>query len=150
MATKTYDAIVIGGGPGGYVCSIRLGQLKQKVVCIEKEEVGGVCLNWGCVPSKALLATSHTLDKVKHGPAFGLIADNPRIDVDKLQDWKEGIIKKLTGGVRTLLRGNNAELVYGEARVTERTPAGATRVEVRTRERTTETFEAKSVVIATG
>ena len=55
MTTKTYDAIVIGGGPGGYVCSIRLGQLKQKVICIEKEEVGGVCLNWGCVPSKALI-----------------------------------------------------------------------------------------------
>jgi dihydrolipoamide dehydrogenase len=146
MASKTYDAIVIGGGPGGYVCAIRLGQLKQKVLCVEKDEVGGVCLNWGCVPSKAIIATSHTYEKVKSGASYGLLVDNPRIDANKLQDWKEGIIKKLTGGVRTLLRGNGADLVYGEARVT-----GPKTVTVRTREGTTETFEAtKGIVVATG
>src|SRR5213082_874893 len=87
MANKTYDAIVIGGGPGGYVCSIRLGQLKQKTLCIEKDEVGGVCLNWGCVPSKALIAASHTYEKCKHGETMGLMADNVRVDVNKMQDW---------------------------------------------------------------
>ena len=56
METRTFDAVVIGAGPGGYVCAIRLGQLKQKVLCVEKDEVGGVCLNWGCVPSKAIIA----------------------------------------------------------------------------------------------
>ena len=76
MATRTYDAIVIGGGPGGYACAIRLGQLKQKVACIEKEEVGGVCLNWGCVPSKALIAASHTYEKARDGATMGLLADN--------------------------------------------------------------------------
>ena len=146
MPSKTYDAIVIGGGPGGYVCAIRLGQLKQKVLCIEKEEVGGVCLNWGCVPSKAIIATSHTLEKVKLGPAFGLLAENPRVDANKLQDWKDGIVKKLTGGVRGLFRGNGVELVYGDARVT-----GPKSVTVKTREGATETFEAtKGIVIATG
>ncbi len=146
MASKTYDAIVIGGGPGGYVCAIRLGQLKQKVLCIEKEEVGGVCLNWGCVPSKAIIATSHTYEKVKAGSSYGLLVDNPRIDANKLQDWKEGIIKKLTGGVRSLLRGNGADLLYGEARLT-----GPKTVAVRTREGATETFEAtKGIVVATG
>jgi dihydrolipoamide dehydrogenase len=146
MASKTYDAIVIGGGPGGYVCAIRLGQLKQKVLCVEKEEVGGVCLNWGCVPSKAIIATSHTYEKVKSGASYGLLVDNPRIDANRLQDWKEGIIKKLTGGVRSLLRGNGADLVYGEARLT-----GPKTVTVRTREGTTETFEAtKGIVVATG
>src|ERR1700733_936679 len=100
MANKTYDAIVLGGGPGGYVCAIRLGQLKQKVLCIEKEEVGGGCLNWGCVPSKATTVPSHTFDKVKAGAGFGLMVDNPRIDAGKLQDWKDGIVKKLTGGVK--------------------------------------------------
>ena len=103
MANRTCDVVVIGGGPGGYVCSIRLGQLKQKVICIEKEEVGGVCLNWGCVPSKALISASHTFEKVKDaGPGMGILTDNIRIDTNKMQDWKEGIVKKHTGGVRGL------------------------------------------------
>jgi dihydrolipoamide dehydrogenase len=146
MANKTYDVVVIGGGPGGYPCSIRLGQLKQKVLCVEKEEVGGVCLNWGCVPSKAVIATSHTYEKVKSGPSYGLLVDNPRIDANKLQDWKDGIVKRLTTGVKGLFRGNGVELLYGEARVT-----GPRTVTVKTREGTTETIEAtKAIVIATG
>jgi dihydrolipoamide dehydrogenase len=146
MASKTYDAIVIGGGPGGYVCAIRLGQLKQKVLCVDKDEVGGVCLNWGCVPSKAIIATSHTYEKVKNGPSYGLFVDNPRIDPNKLQDWKDGIVKKLTGGVKGLFRGNGVELLYGDARV-----AGPKTVTVKTREGGTETFEAtKGIVVATG
>jgi dihydrolipoamide dehydrogenase len=146
MANKTFSAIVIGGGPGGYPCAIRLAQLKEKVVCIEKDEVGGVCLNWGCVPSKAVIATSHTFDKVKGGSSFGLLCDNPRIDANKLQDWKEGIVKKLTGGIRTLFRGNGVELLYGDARVT-----GPKTVTVKTREGATETIEAtKAIVVATG
>jgi dihydrolipoamide dehydrogenase len=146
MASKTYDVIVIGGGPGGYGCAIRLGQLKQKVLCVEKEEVGGVCLNWGCVPSKALIAASHSYAKTKEGPAFGLMAENVRMDTNKMQDWKEGIVKKLTGGVKGLFRGNGVELLYGEARFT-----GPKTVEVKTREGGTETIEAtKAVVIATG
>ncbi len=146
MAEKTYDAIVIGGGPGGYVCAIRLGQLKQKVLCVEKDEVGGVCLNWGCVPSKAIIATSHTFEKVKAGASYGLVVDNPRIDAGKLQDWKDGIVKKLTTGVRGLFKGNGVELLYGDARVT-----GPKTVTVRTREGTTETVTAtKGIVVATG
>ena len=146
MATRTYDAVVIGGGPGGYGCAIRLGQLKQKVVCIEKDEVGGVCLNWGCVPSKALIAASHTYEKARDGATMGLMADNVRMDVNKMQEWKSGIVKKLTGGVRGLLRGNGAELIVGEARVT-----GKNTVEVKTKEGTVETIQAtKAIVIATG
>jgi len=146
MANKTYDAIILGGGPGGYVCAIRLGQLKQKVLCVEKDEVGGVCLNWGCVPSKAIIATSHTYEKVKAGAGYGLLVDNPRIDANKLQDWKDGIVKKLTGGVKGLFRGNGVELMYGDARVT-----GPKTVTVKTREGGVETIEAtKAIVVATG
>jgi dihydrolipoamide dehydrogenase len=146
MANKTYDAIVIGGGPGGYPCAIRLAQLKQKVLCVEKDEVGGVCLNWGCVPSKAVIATSHTFEKVKGGAGFGLLVDNPRIDANKLQDWKEGIVKKLTGGIRTLFRANGVDLLMGDARVT-----GPRTVTVKTREGGTEVIEAtKGIVVATG
>jgi dihydrolipoamide dehydrogenase len=147
MAKRTCDVVVIGGGPGGYVCSIRLGQLKQKVICVEKEEVGGVCLNWGCVPSKALISASHTYEKVKdHGAGMGIFAEGVRVDPDKMQDWKNGIVKKLTGGVRGLFRGNGVELVMGDARVKDRRT-----VEVKTADGNTEILEAtKAVVIATG
>ena len=147
MANRTCDVVVIGGGPGGYVCSIRLGQLKQKVICIEKEEIGGVCLNWGCVPSKALIAASHTYEKVKdHGASMGIMSKGLEVDSNKMQDWKAGIVKKLTGGVRGLFKGNGVELVMGNARVT-----GPRTVEVKNAEGATETIEAtKAIVIATG
>lgn len=147
MAKRTCDVVVIGGGPGGYVCSIRLGQLKQKVICIEKEEVGGVCLNWGCVPSKALIAASHTYEKVKdHGATMGILAKGLEVDSNKMQDWKGGIVKKLTTGVRGLFKGNGVELVMGNARVT-----GPRTVEVKNAEGAVETIEAtKAIVIATG
>ncbi len=147
MSNRTCDVVVIGGGPGGYVCSIRLAQLKQKVICVEKDEVGGVCLNWGCVPSKALISASHTYEKVKdHGPGMGIFAEGIRLDVPRMQDWKEGIVKKLTGGIRGLFRGNGVELVAGEARIT-----GPKTVAVTTREGGIETIEAqKAIVIATG
>src|SRR5580700_7122183 len=143
--TKTCDAVVIGAGPGGYGCAIRLGQLKQKVLCVEKDEVGGVCLNWGCVPSKALISASHTYEKAKNGAGMGILTDGIRVDANRMQDWKEGIVKKLTGGVRSLLKGNGAELMMGEAKV-----VGPNRVEIKTREGATEVVEAKAIVIATG
>jgi dihydrolipoamide dehydrogenase len=147
MGKRTCDVVVIGGGPGGYVCSIRLGQLKQKVICVEKEEVGGVCLNWGCVPSKALISASHTYEKVKDtGPTMGILTDGIKLDVPKLQEWKGSIVKKLTSGVRGLFKGNGVELVMGNARVT-----GPRTIEVKTSEGGTETIEAtKAIVIATG
>ena len=72
MANKVYDAIVIGGGPGGYVAAIRLGQLKQKVLCIDKEYMGGVCLNWGCIPSKALIAAANFVEKAHKAETMGI------------------------------------------------------------------------------
>jgi dihydrolipoamide dehydrogenase len=145
MANKVYDAIVIGGGPGGYPCAIRLGQLKVKTAIIEKEEVGGVCLNWGCVPSKALITASHTYEKTKHGEAIGLFADNVRVDAVKMQEWKAGIVKKLTSGATALIKSNGSELYRGTARVT-----GKNTVEVTNKEGQKETLEAKSIVIASG
>src|SRR4029079_3915809 len=101
---KTYDAIVIGGGPGGYVCAIRLGQLGVKTVCIEKEDVGGVWLNWGCIPSKALINAADT-DEKRHSQfaTMGIKVGTVEHDPNAMQDWKEGIVKKLTSGVRGLL-----------------------------------------------
>src|SRR5262245_44816766 len=142
---KTYDAIVIGGGPGGYPCAIRLGQLKQKTLCIEKDQPGGVCLNWGCIPSKALISAAHLYEKAQGSSAMGIKA-TVELDPNAMQDWKEGIVKRLTGGVRTLLRANGAELMLGTAQVT-----GPRTVEVKLPEGGTETIEAtKGIVLATG
>jgi dihydrolipoamide dehydrogenase len=142
---KSYDAIVIGGGPGGYPAAIRLAQLKQKVLCVEKEEWGGVCLNWGCIPSKALISASHQYEHAKTGAAIGIQVSGVELDPNQLQEWKNGIVKKLTGGVRGLLRANGAEAMNGEGTIT-----GPNTVEVVTPDGKRETFEAKNIVIATG
>src|SRR5690606_30815312 len=115
-----FEAIVLGGGPGGYVCAIRLAQLGVKTVCIEEEEYGGVCLNWGCIPSKALIANAHFYEKAHSIGAHGIEVSGVRVDSDKMQDWKNGIVKKLTGGVRGLLKQNGAELLEGRGKLVEK------------------------------
>jgi dihydrolipoamide dehydrogenase len=146
MASKSCDVVVIGGGPGGYVCSIRLGQLKQDVVCVEKEEVGGVCLNWGCVPSKALISAAHTFEKIQHGASMGIRVSGAELDASAMQDWKNGLIKKLTGGIRQLFKANGVKLAIGEAKVT-----GPKTVEVTLPDGTKDIYEAKkAIVVATG
>ena len=144
---KTYDAIVIGSGPGGYPCAIRLGQLKQKTLCIEKAEPGGVCLNWGCIPSKALIGAAHFYEKAQHSAAtMGIKVGSLEHDPNAMQDWKDGIVKKLTTGVRALLKTNGADLLIGEATIT-----GPTTVSVKLPTGETETFTAtKGIVVATG
>jgi dihydrolipoamide dehydrogenase len=111
---------VIGAGPGGYVAGIRLGQLKVKTMVIEKEKAGGVCLNVGCIPSKALINASKYFDKLRHGADMGLLADNLRVDMGRMQTWKEEVVGKLTGGVKTLLKVNGADLRAGTARLLSR------------------------------
>jgi dihydrolipoamide dehydrogenase len=119
MAERDYDAIVLGGGPGGYVCAIRLAQLGQKVACVEEEEYGGVCLNWGCIPSKALISNAHFYTKAQHIGAHGLRVGPIEVDSETMQDWKQGIVNKLTGGVRQLLKANGAEIVEGRGRLVD-------------------------------
>lgn len=146
MANKTYDAIVIGGGPGGYPCAIRLGQLGQSVLVVEKEYVGGVCLNWGCIPSKALIAASGLYERMQHAEKMGIKVTGVELDVGKMQDWKEGIVKKLTSGVSSLIKANKGDIVMGHARFT-----GPKTVEVTKADGSKETFEAtKGIVISTG
>lgn len=118
MSTE-FDAIVLGGGPGGYPCAIRLGQLGQTVACVEEEEYGGVCLNWGCIPSKALISNAHLYHKAHGADEVGLSFGDVKLDVAKMQSWKDGIVKKLTGGVRTLLKANNATIVEGRGRLVD-------------------------------
>ncbi len=142
----TYDVIVLGGGPGGYPCAIRLGQLGLKVACVEEEEYGGVCLNWGCIPSKALIANAHFVEKSRHVADFGIAVNGVSVDVPRMQEWKGGIVKKLTGGVRSLLKANGAAIVEGRGRLTD-----AKTVEVAQKGgQTTKLTAKKAIVIATG
>ncbi len=146
MANTTYEAIVIGGGPGGYPAAIRLAQLGVKTLCVEKEYLGGVCLNWGCIPSKALIAASKLADKVKKAGYMGIVAKDVSVDVAKMQQWKEGIVKKLTGGVKTLITSNGGDIVMGTARLT-----GPKSVEVTAADGTKTTYQAtRGIVLATG
>ena len=146
MANKSYDAIVIGAGPGGYVAAIRLGQLGLKVLCIDKEYWGGVCLNWGCIPSKALIAASGLAHKVRHAEKMGLFVKDVNVDVGKMQDWKDGIVHKLTTGVAGLVKGNGGDLLKGAAKLT-----GPKTVEVTKEDGSKESFDAtKAIIVATG
>ena len=122
MSTETrhYKAVVVGAGPGGYPCAIRLAQLGVKTLCIEKEYWGGVCLNVGCVPSKALITAAKKYDEVSHLAELGIELKSVERDLNvaKLQEWKRSVVGKLTGGVRTLLDKNGAERMFGTATVT--------------------------------
>ncbi|MCB9699597.1 MAG: dihydrolipoyl dehydrogenase [Alphaproteobacteria bacterium] len=140
-----YQAIVIGAGPGGYPAAIRLGQLGVKTLCIEKEYWGGVCLNVGCIPSKALINASHKYQEMQHAADIGFNVSGPvTIDAAKLQGWKQGVVDKLTGGVRTLLKANKVDMMMGTAKL-----VGPTTVEVQTAEGT-KRLTADHVVLATG
>jgi dihydrolipoamide dehydrogenase len=142
---RSLDAVVIGGGPGGYSCTIRLAQLGQKVVCVEREQIGGTCLNWGCIPSKALIAAATLYHRARNAGAMGLTLEGAKLDVGRMQDWKDSIIKKLSGGVRGLIKGNGGELVTGTATITS-----PSTVEVALPDGTKETIETRAIVVATG
>ena len=113
-ASLDIDTLVIGAGPGGYVAAIRAAQLGQQVLIVDKDEVGGVCLNRGCIPSKALIAAAHQYENAKHGDAFGISAENVKVDFAKTQEFKNSVVKKLTGGVAGLLKGNKIDVFHGE------------------------------------
>lgn len=109
------DTIVIGAGPGGYVAAIRAAQLGQKVTIVEKGNLGGVCLNVGCIPSKALLHASHRFVEAQHSENLGVIAESVSLNFQKVQEFKSSVVNKLTGGVEGLLKGNKVNIVKGEA-----------------------------------
>src|SRR5262245_52950116 len=114
------EALVIGAGPGGYVAGIRLGQLKKKSMVVERDKAGGICLNVGCIPSKALINAAKYYDKLRHGADIGILADNIRLDMTRMQTWKDEVVGKLTGGVRTLLKANGCDYRSGSARLVAR------------------------------
>jgi dihydrolipoamide dehydrogenase len=114
MADK-YKLVIIGAGPGGYVAAIRSAQLGMKTAVVEKEYLGGVCLNWGCIPSKALLYVTELKRTIEHADRLGLTADNISIDIDKLKKHRDDTVKRLTGGVKILLDKAGVDIINGTA-----------------------------------
>lgn len=138
------DVAIIGGGPGGYVCAIRAGQLGLNTVLIESDKVGGECLNYGCIPSKSLITVARLLDKVREAEQYGLKTTGATVDFAQMQKWKSEVVSKLVAGVEGLLRGNHVKVIRGEAHLKAKD-----RVLVAT-EGGGEEVVAKNIVLATG
>lgn len=142
-----YDVIVIGSGPGGYISAVRASQLGQKVAIIEKyATLGGTCLNVGCIPSKALLDSSHHYyDAVKHFEEHGILVDTPKIDFPKMIDRKAKVVEQTTGGIKYLMDKNKIDVYEGMGSFVD-----ATHVKVAKNDGSEETIEGKNIIIATG
>ncbi|MET8426381.1 dihydrolipoyl dehydrogenase [Nocardia sp. NPDC004860] len=157
-----FDLLVIGGGPGGYVAAIRAAQRGLTVALAEKERPGGVCLNWGCIPTKAMLRSAEVFHTIAHAADFGIYADNLRFDYAAVRQRKDGIVKELTDGVAGLLKANGVTVIEGHARFTSPTTVevveagpspifeGGPRYAAAPTANAVRTVSAKDVIVATG
>ncbi len=145
MATISVDAIVIGAGPGGYHAAIRLGQLGKNVVCFDRDEVGGVCLNWGCIPTKALLHVGEVTRQINHAAEIGITVPKAQIDRAGVAKFKESVVKANVSGVQSLFKANKVTFAYGDATFT-----GKDTVSLKKRDGTADEYTAPAIIIATG
>lgn len=141
-----FDVCVIGSGPGGYVAAIRCAQLGLKTAVVEREKLGGVCLNIGCIPSKAMIGAAHTLHRIQHDAAeMGLeIKGDVKVNMKKLKNWKQSVCDRMSGGVEGLLKGNGVDIISGEASF-----VSANELKV-TGSDSTKSIQAKNFIVATG
>lgn len=144
MSKIKTDVVVLGAGPAGYVCAIRAADLGKKVVCVEFDNLGGTCLNVGCIPSKALISAGHFMESTKHAAAMGFTVETPKLDLSKLIAWKESIVKRLTGGIGMLFKNRDIEWVKGHGRI-----LSPNKIEVTTADGKVE-IECLDIVVATG
>jgi dihydrolipoamide dehydrogenase len=143
MVQKT-DVVVLGSGPGGYVAAIRLGQLGIEPVLVEKDDLGGVCVNCGCIPSKALIRVAKLKKRIEAANQIGVEVSGVKVDLPKVQTWKESVVNKSVSGIEYLCKSQNVEIVKGEGKF-----IGPHEIEVKTAAGT-ETIETKDTIIATG
>src|SRR5512136_1867390 len=142
---RHFDLVVIGTGPGGYVAAIRAAQLGLRTAVVEKDELGGTCLNWGCIPTKAWIVSAHLLEQIRHAKDFGIEVAPPTVRWDWMLARKDKVVKQLTGGVKTLLQGRGVEIVRGTARL-----VSAGRVAVARQDGAALELATRHVLIATG
>lgn len=141
-----YDLLVIGSGPGGYVAAIRASQLKMKVAVVEKSEIGGICLNWGCIPTKALLKSAQVFEYVSHAEEYGIkTGGDAKADFGAIIARSRGVAEGMSKGVQFLFRKNNIELLKGFGVLT-----GDGKVEVTADDGTKKTYTAQNIIVATG
>src|ERR1043166_10284505 len=139
-----YDLVVIGSGPGGYVAAIRAAQLGFKTTIIERESLGGICLNWGCIPTKALLKTAQVVEYIKHAESYGIEASGkPKFDA--IIKRSRGVADKMSKGVQFLMRKNKIDVINGFGKL-----LGGGKVEVTKEGGEKTTLESKHIIIATG
>jgi dihydrolipoamide dehydrogenase len=140
-----YDVIVLGSGPGGYPAAIRASQLGKKVAIVEKESLGGVCLNWGCIPTKALLKSAQVYEYAKHAADYGLNIQNPTHNFDGVVKRSRGVADKMSKGVQFLMKKNKIDVIMGYGRLT-----APGKLEITAADGSKKTEEAKNIIIATG
>lgn len=145
MGVETRDLIVLGSGPGGYVAAIRASQLGRKVSIIERESLGGVCLNWGCIPTKALLKSAQVYHDLKRGADFGFEVSNVKLDFPRVIQRSREVADKMAGGVSFLMKKNKVEVIKGDGRL-----IGGNKLEVSDLAGKTTTYSYKDIIIATG
>jgi dihydrolipoamide dehydrogenase len=145
MADTNFDVIVVGGGPGGYVTAIRAAQLGLKTACVEREHLGGICLNWGCIPTKALLRSAEVGHLLKHADAYGFSASNVTFDLKKVVERSRKVANQLSNGVKHLLKKNKVEVFDGHGRLN-----GPGRLKVEKDGKPVADLTAKHIILATG
>ncbi len=145
MADQNFDIVVVGGGPGGYVAAIRAAQLGMKTAVVERENLGGICLNWGCIPTKALLRTSEINHLLHHLPDYGFAAIEPRFELDKVVQRSRAVAKQLSSGVAHLLRKNKITVFDGTGKL-----AGKQTLAVEKDGKPVATLRAPHIILATG
>ena len=140
-----FDLVVVGSGPGGYVAAIRASQLGLKVGVIERESLGGICLNWGCIPTKALLKSAQVFEYFHHAADYGLSAEGVGFDFTKVVQRSRGVADGMSKGINFLFKKNKIETVMGVGKL-----VAPGQVEVIKADGTKETVQAKSIILATG